>query len=109
VSTEAGPRTNWRVLRYEVKTTPDWQRLSLTGPPLYVAARNGWTVELWVMAGMWATPRTDEYRAFATGEQLPVEQTWHYVGTAVYDRYVWHLIRRHLTEDGAFDSEAVTS
>ena len=104
MSTEAGVRANWRVLRFELSTGSQWQRLSLTGPVLHVAARNGWMVELWVMAGMWDTPRTDEFRAFATGEQLPVEQTWHWVGTAVYDRFVWHVIRRHIN-DGALDPE----
>jgi hypothetical protein len=78
------------VYRYEVPVDDAWHDVTLSGPVVHVASRNGdhRTVHFWALAGT-GTPFTARLRVFGTGHPVPDEAV--YRGTAICEPLVWHL------------------
>ncbi len=84
---------NVNVFRYEVPVDDAWHDITLSGPIMHVASRNGnvSTVHFWALAGA-GTPYTAKLRVFGTGHEVPLDAV--YRGTAIAEPLVWHLFEK---------------
>ena len=82
-----------RVLRYEVPVDDAWHEISLTGPVVHVACRNGVrdVVHAWALADV-GTAYTARLRVFGTGQDVSLDTV--YRGTAIAEPLVWHLFEQ---------------
>jgi hypothetical protein len=80
-----------RVLRWEVPVDDEWHEFSMPiGEILHVGAKDHGTVSFWSIGDSAYANRTRTFRAFGTGQPLPLE-AGRYIGTAVIPPLVWHL------------------
>lgn len=82
-----------RIYRYEVPVDGSRHDLELTGPILHVSCRNGdpRIVHIWALEGV-SQPSSRRLRVFGTGHEIP--EDYSYVGTAVCEPLVWHLLEQ---------------
>lgn len=83
-----------KVFRYEIPDDNAWHEISLTGPVVHTAIRDG-AFHFWALAGT-GTPYTARLRLFGTGDEVPGDAV--YRGTAVTES---GLLVFHLFEDAS--------
>lgn len=74
--------------RFEVPVDDQWHEFDVSGDVLHVAARRPGVVDFWAYARGGGAPL--RLRVYGTGHLLP--GGLRYVGTAVAEPFVWHLM-----------------
>lgn len=83
-----------KVYRYEITDDDQWHEITLSGPIVHTAIRDG-AFHFWALAGV-GTPFKARLRLFGTGDEVPEEAM--YRGTAITES---RLLVEHLFEQAS--------
>jgi hypothetical protein len=79
-----------KVYRHQVPADDSWHDITMSGPVVHVACRNGddSLIHFWTLAGL-SSPYTARFRVFGTGNPVPDDAA--YRGTGIAEPLVLHL------------------